>query len=155
MTQDSSLLLKLIVSDFKELTDDVLVPVLECNRRLNHLNLSGCSGLSIKTLTTIRTKCLDVSTLSFKECHWVPSASLEALFVERENLEVLDLTGCWELVDSTVVTLVMQNSRLRWLSLARIYGITEVAIVELANFCAELEYLDIQGCWRVTDSAIR
>ncbi len=155
MTQDSNLLQKLVLSDFKELTDSVIVPVLGRNPRLSHLNLSGCSGLTIKTLTAIRTKCVDVTTLSFKECHWVPSASLEALFVERENIEVIDLTGCWELVDNTIITLVTQNSRLRWLSVARIYGITEVAIVEVANFCPELEYLDIQGCWRVTDNAVR
>ena len=75
--------------------------------------------------------------------------------MERENLEVIDLTGCWELEDSTIVTLVTQNSRLRWLSLGRIYGITEIAIMELASFCPMLEHLDIQGCWRVTDNAIR
>ena len=47
------------------------------------------------------------------------------------------------------------NCRLTFLSIAKIYGISDAAILQVARSSPSLKHLNMQGCWRVTDNAVR
>jgi len=70
------------------------------------------------------------------------------------QLKEIDLTGCWELDDATVVQLALSFPRLASLRLGNIYSLTDQALRGLATYSRELVRLDLRGCWRVTDAGV-
>ena len=44
---------------------------------------------------------------------------------------------------------------LKYLSVAKIYGLTDYALTVLAREATCLHHLNVQGCWRITNSAIK
>ena len=49
--------------------------------------------------------------LILSDCHWVTSASLQYLASKQDNLMSINLTGCWELNDETIVDLLEKFKR--------------------------------------------
>ena len=47
------------------------------------------------------------------------------------------------------------SCRIKNLSLSKIYGLTDISIQFLAHNSKNLQLLNIQGCWRVTNDAVR
>jgi len=70
------------------------------------------------------------------------------------QLKEIDLTGCWELDDATVVQLALSFPRLASLRLGNIYSLTDQTLRGLATHSRQLERLDLRGCWRVTDAGV-
>merc|ERR1712012_479348 len=74
----------------------------------------------------------------------------KSTFTENSNqfqLREVDLTGCWELDDATVVKLAS-------ISLGNIYSLADLTLRGLATHSRQLERLNIRGCWRVTDAGV-
>ena len=70
------------------------------------------------------------------------------------QLKEIDLTGCWELDDATVVQLALSFPRLASLRVGNIYSLTDQTLRGLATYSRELARLDLRGCWRVTDAGV-
>ena len=70
------------------------------------------------------------------------------------QLKEIDLTGCWELDDATVVQVALSFPRLASLRLGNIYSLTDQTLRGLATYSRELARLDLRGCWRVTDAGV-
>ena len=70
------------------------------------------------------------------------------------ELREIDLTGCWELDDATVVQLALSFPHLSSLRLGNIYSLTDLTLRGLATHSRELARLDLRGCWRVTDAGV-
>lgn len=70
------------------------------------------------------------------------------------QLKEVDLTGCWELDDATVVQLALSFPRLASLRLGNIYSLTDQTLRGLATYSRDLARLDLRGCWRVTDAGV-
>jgi len=70
------------------------------------------------------------------------------------QLKEIDLTGCWELDDATVVQVAISFPRLASLRLGNIYSLTDQTLRGLATYSRELAQLDLRGCWRVTDKGV-
>lgn len=72
----------------------------------------------------------------------------------KSNLREIDLTGCWELNDDVIISLLSKFPSLRIIKLGKIYSITDHSLVGMARLCPGLHTLDITGCWRVTDQGV-
>lgn len=70
------------------------------------------------------------------------------------RLQEIDLTGCWELDDATVVKLLLSFPRLSSVKLGNIYSLTDLTLRGLASHSRCLVTLDIRGCWRTTDQGV-
>jgi hypothetical protein len=66
----------------------------------------------------------------------------------------INLTGCWELVDQTILQVLTSFRGLKYVSLANIYSLTDQTMRALAGYTSELTALDITGCWRITDQGM-
>merc|ERR1712055_659396 len=85
------------------------------------------------------------------------SGNDKSTFTENFNqfqLREVDLTGCWELDDATVVQLALSFPRLASLRLGNIYSLTDQTLRGLATYSRDLARLDLRGCWRVTDAGV-
>jgi len=81
----------------------------------------------------------------------------KSTFTDNSNqfqLREVDLTGCWELDDATVVQLAISFPNLASISLGNIYSLTDLTLRGLATHSRQLERLNIRGCWRVTDAGV-
>ena len=85
------------------------------------------------------------------------SGNDKSTFTDNSNqfqLREIDLTGCWELDDATVVQLAISFPNLASISLGNIYSLTDLTLRGLATHSRQLERLNIRGCWRVTDAGV-
>jgi F-box/leucine-rich repeat protein 15 len=70
-------------------------------------------------------------------------------------LEIVALSGCWEVDNECLITLVMSCPKITQLCVNGCYGITDTLLHILSRQLAELARLELDGCWRITNRAIR
>ena len=136
------------------LTNDLLLPVIANNPRLETVDLTGCLSLSGASVCSIGVRCQNLKYLSVRDCVWLVKDNLFTFFSQQRPLEYLDLTGCWNLDDDIIVSLVTSHPCLRYLQLGNLYGLTDESIHAVAHHCPHLVQLNISGCWRITDKSI-
>ena len=121
------------------------------------MDFSACSTISNKSLHVLAVVVASrLSRLVLRDCHWLSADSLINLSLKCVKLRHVDLAGCWDVADDSVVALVVNSGAcLETLSLSKIYGITDVSGVEIARRCKKLQALDLLGCWRVSDRTVK
>ena len=62
------------------------------------------NNFSSKSVVTLLGK--QLKRLVLKDCHWVTRASMEYMAHHQTSIITINLTGCWELVDKTIVQLL-------------------------------------------------
>jgi len=182
LTEHASSLRTLVLPGCKLLTDDLLRPLILASPRLTVLDLSDCHHLTSGILQTVTIRCPYLSRLLLRDCHWVSRISLKyhcehqgrqakPLQLPPVNrvgstvslpqpqpalyrLQEVDLTGCWELDDATVTSLIASFPRISIIRLGNIYSLTDITMKGLATHTRYLNVLDIRGCWRVTDQGM-
>ncbi|XP_061613072.1 F-box/LRR-repeat protein 15 isoform X1 [Phyllopteryx taeniolatus] len=137
------------------LTDKELLPVISRNRRLLTVDLSGCVGLTRRSLVAVSSNCVHLRRLAVARCDFVDGPLLCSLADRCGALRSLDLSGCCRLKDDAICYLAKKCARLTFLSLALNEKITDESVEEVAKNCRGLEHLDIRCCLRVRDRAIR
>jgi len=184
LTQHSTSLRILTLSGCKLLTDGLLRPLLISSPQLTSLDLSECHHLTSGILQTVTMRCPRLSKLILRDCHWVSRVALEYHCQHQgynlrpqffpslpadtrvdclqtnlqpeamHSLQEVDLTGCWELDDATVINLIESFPRLKVIRLGNIYSLTDKTLQALATHSRCLTELDIRGCWRTTDQGL-
>lgn len=181
LTQHATSLRILTLSGCKLLTDDLLRPLLMSSPQLTSLDLSECHHLTSGILQTMTMCCPRVNRLILRDCHWVSRISIDyhcqfqgkqagmslqnlpavnivsptpTSVIAMFKLQEVDLTGCWELDDNTVVKLIVSFPILSVIRLGNIYSLTDLTLRALATHTRNLAELDIRGCWRTTDLGI-
>jgi len=159
--QSSPLLTSLDLSECHHLTAAILQTVSVRCPRLARLVLSDCHWVSRTALV------YHCSHQGRQPGQGIKSSLPQLERVGRDNatskvasnlplyqLREIDLTGCWELDDATVVQLALSFPRLASLRLGNIYSLTDQTLRGLATHSRELARLDLRGCWRVTDAGV-
>jgi len=152
-------LISLDLSDCHHLTASILQTVSVRCQRLTRLILSDCHWVSRIALTYHCSQQGRQPGQGVKS--FLPalerSGNDKSTFTDNSNqfhLREVDLTGCWELDDATVVQLTISFPKLASISLGNIYSLTDLTLRGLATHSRQLERLNIRGCWRVTDAGV-
>lgn len=112
ITKDCTHLKTLILRGAKSwLTNDVFLPVVTSNPLLEKIDLTGCIALSGCTAYAIGANCPNLKHLSLRNCVWLSRDNLMSFIFNKRTIEYIDLSGCWNLDDETVVNLVQNSSR--------------------------------------------
>jgi len=156
MTGEATNLRWLDLTGCKCLTNDLVGPVLANNPNLETIDLSDCHHITPVSLQKMAVSCKKIKRLVLRNCHWVTRFSMEGLasHQSRHLLTTLNLTGCWELVDSTLNKILGHFQGIRYLSVCNIYSLTDQTMRAIASGCPDLVALDIRGCWRITDAGL-
>ena len=108
ITRDNTNLVHLNLRNAKDwLTDSVLCPVLKENHKIQSLDLTNCITISNSTLQILSMKCPHVQTLILRDCHWLSVEGLSTIALNLDQLEKIDITGCWNVNDESIILLVM------------------------------------------------
>jgi len=172
LCQGATCLRNLTLSGCKLLTDEILRPILKASSQLRSLDLSECHHLTSSILQTVTVRCPKISRLILRDCHWVSRTALDYHCTQQGKqagmgllpilaplervgsrplsptstnlyrLQEIDLTGCWELDDVTVVKLLMSFPRLSSVRLGNIYSLTDLTLRGLASHSREHDYPD-------------
>ncbi|XP_064621690.1 F-box/LRR-repeat protein 15-like isoform X2 [Lineus longissimus] len=136
------------------LTDVILVPFLESNPHLKHLDLTECSSVGNGSMHAVSLYSHKLKKLVLKDCHWLNGAALSGIAMSCMEMEYVDLTGCWTVNDEALVALLIHCKKIKCLSIGNIYGITDNSARYL-SMCGQLTHLNIRGCWRIGNETIR
>lgn len=98
---------KLILKNCKSsLTDKFLMPALERNQKIYHMDLSSCTSLSNHSMQTLATSCSStLRHLSLRDCVWASPEAVTNIGIHCNMLEFLDVSGCWHVNDETIATI--------------------------------------------------
>ncbi|KAL4240990.1 F-box/LRR-repeat protein 15 [Mactra antiquata] len=156
LTCDNESLIRLNLRNSKDwLTDELLIPVLKCNPKLQLLDLTNCTSVTNAVLQTTASFCTGIQKLLLRDCVWLSPEGVTVLGLYCKNLDTIDFSGCWNVNDESLTVLVSGCPKLRVIQLAKIYGLTDNSMMVLAKCSRQLYHLNIQGCWRITDDSIR
>eukprot|EP00061_Rhincodon_typus_P016726 g45089.t1 len=154
--KDNTVLHHLMVGSCSDwLTDSELLPVIGQNHHLEKVDITGCRGLSRRSLVALSLSCPNLQHLSLRQCDWVDPLSLRSLADRCCQLLSVDLTACKQLNDEAVCYLVRKCRKIRSLSLAVNANLSDISVQEVAKQCSELEHLDLTGCLRLRNECMR
>ncbi|KAL4558158.1 hypothetical protein LXL04_036356 [Taraxacum kok-saghyz] len=147
-------------------------------KHIVELNLSGCKGISDKSLQMVGdnyeclelldiTRCIKITDGGLQhimtKCSGLKSLNLYALssFTDEAykklsllgNLRFLDLCGAQNLSDEGVFS-IAKCKNIRTLSLTWCVRVTDVGVIAIAKGCTSLEYLSLFGIVGVTDKSL-
>jgi len=155
VSQDTHCLKAMMLRNAKSwLNNELLLPVIADNPRLEKLDLTGCISLTGASVYSIGVRCKQLKHLSLRDCVWLVRDNFLPFVSNPRNLEYLDMTGCWNIDDDLVVNMAAAHPCLKHLLLGNLYGLTDRAVVSVAHCCPALVQLNLKGCWRVTDQSI-
>ena len=100
-----------MVSGAKFLTNDSLKDIFNRHKNLETVDLSDCHSLTAMCLQPLAVQCRDLQRLILKDCHWVSRPSIEYIARHQTNLKSINLTGCWELGDQVIITLLQAHRK--------------------------------------------
>ncbi|XP_054727426.1 F-box/LRR-repeat protein 4 isoform X2 [Anastrepha obliqua] len=126
---------------------ELILTMLENNRKLKHLNLAFC-GIAVNmdaVAQHIGQYNQSLISLDLWKSRFLSSVGLEALS-KCHDLEEVDF-GCLREVSlgDSLKKLLLSCTKLKKLFLATVRGITDSDVENIANFCSNLEQLDLMG----------
>lgn len=89
------------------LSDQIFIPLLKNNPRLQLVDLTNVTSLTNSSMQVLAVNCLDLRTLILRECHWLSAEGLTVIALNCRELQSVDLTGCWNVNDDAITVLVM------------------------------------------------
>lgn len=175
---------------------DTLHGLLNGNQKLERLNLTGLAAATNATCDIIAESCTNLEVLQVSWCKQMDAQGIAAIvnacprlrdvraaelkgfdsidvaaaFFERNTLERLVLSGCSDITDAALQTIVhgvdpeidiltdlpvVSARALRHLDLSRCAQLTDRGVSALGPFVPNLEGLQISGCTSLTDLALQ
>jgi len=136
---------------------------------LEMFNVSWCTHMDARGIRTVVLGCSKLKDLRAGEVRGFNSIEVAHDIFETNNLERLVLSGCTDLTDEALQTMmsglepeidiltnipIVPTRKLRHLDLSRCSSLTSVGVKTLAHLVPELEGLQLSGCEALTDEAI-
>ncbi|XP_037931475.1 F-box/LRR-repeat protein 4-like, partial [Teleopsis dalmanni] len=127
---------------------DLLLTMLESNRKLKHLNLAFC-GVNVSmdvVAEQIATYNKQLISLDMWKSHYLSAVGLQALS-NCHDLEEVDFGWCLReaSLGDSLQNFIKSCPKLKKLFLATARGITDSDVRNIANICPNLEQLDLMG----------
>lgn len=136
---------------------------------LEMFNVSWCTHMDARGVRTVILGCPKLRDLRAGEIRGFGNLELAQDIFETNNLERLVLSGCSDLTDQALQTMLagqdpeldilsdvplVPTRKLRHLDLSRCTRLTSVGVKTLAHLVPELEGLSLSGCTALTDNAL-
>jgi F-box/leucine-rich repeat protein 2/20 len=136
---------------------------------LEMFNVSWCTHMDARGVRTVILGCPKLRDLRAGEIRGFNNLELAQDVFETNNLERLVLSGCADITDQALYTMVagqdpeldilteiplVPTRKLRHLDLSRCTRLTSVGVKALAHLVPELEGLSLSGCTALTDNAL-
>ena len=109
LTKNNTVLRSLVLKHGAKawLNEKKLLPVLRDNPGLSTVDFSNCTSIGNGCVQTLAETCKDnLRDLSLFECCWLSPEGALTLSTHCTALRRLDLTGCWQLTDDCIISLV-------------------------------------------------
>ena len=147
--------LNLSNSDVK---DEELIPLVQA-LDLTRLDLSWCTNLSDKALSTVVKRCRRLTTLSLRGCRQLTDSWLtdfSPFFLGKHiALTSIDLTECDNITDKGLSSIVNSCPNLSVLDLRLCRQITDIGMDAIARSCKHLTSLNLGDCQQISESALK
>ncbi|KAH8416365.1 hypothetical protein KR222_000736 [Zaprionus bogoriensis] len=136
---------------------ELLLSMLEGNRKLKHLNLAFC-GVSVNmdsVATHLATYNTQLVSLDMWKAHFLSARGLQSL-ARCQQLEELDLGWCLReaTLGDSLYQLLSNCPKLKKLFLSAVRGITERDLMHIATLGKNLEQLDLMGILNITHERV-
>ncbi|QSZ34933.1 hypothetical protein DSL72_007795 [Monilinia vaccinii-corymbosi] len=137
---------------------------------LTMFNVSWCTHMDALGLQLVIEGCPKLKDLRAGEVRGLDDEDLAQAIFETNRLERLVLSGCTELTDTILETMIhgkdpeldpftdapmVPQRKLRHLDLSRCSELTDAGVKSLAYLCRNLEGLQLSGCVGLTDGALQ
>ncbi|KAI0603002.1 hypothetical protein F4775DRAFT_7689 [Biscogniauxia sp. FL1348] len=137
--------------------------------QLESLNVSWCKHMDARGVKMVIRGCPKLKDLRAGEIKGFNNPDVAEAIFETNNLERLVLSGCMELDDDALKTMIhgvepevdiltdrpiVPPRKLRHLDLSRCSQLTDQGVKALGHFVPELEGLQLSGCTSLTDAAL-
>lgn len=123
----------------KGLSDDGTVHSLRHLRRLQCLNLSGCSQLTTKTFTAVARYNERLEDVTFSGCKHFLDEDLRQLFNSCSLMIRLDITGCRLLTEECLLEVLPRARGLRWLAVSAIPKLSAQGLARLRSLLPQVD----------------
>ncbi|KAF2502591.1 RNI-like protein [Lophium mytilinum] len=157
MIQGNRSLLALDVTGLENITDKTMEAVANNCIRLQGLNITNCKKITDKSLAEVARLCRHVKRLKFNGCSQLTDASIMAFALNCRHILEIDLHDCRLLEDESITALISEGPHLRELRLAHCSRITDNAFLRLPQEATydSLRILDLTDCGELQDAGVQ
>ncbi|KAL1600818.1 SCF ubiquitin ligase complex subunit [Paraconiothyrium brasiliense] len=157
MLQGNRSLLALDVTGLDSITDRSMFALAENAVRLQGLNITNCKKISDESLEAVAKSCRHLKRLKLNGCQQLTDRSIIAFARNCRYILEIDLHDCRNLEDESITTLITDGPHLRELRLAHCWRITDQAFLRLPQGITydALRILDLTDCTELQDAGVQ
>ncbi|KAI9812204.1 MAG: SCF ubiquitin ligase complex subunit [Pycnora praestabilis] len=149
-------LLALDISGLSSVTDHSLEAVADNCPRLQGLNITGCVNITDKAMIAVSENCRHIKRVKLNDCSELTDDSIISLATKCPQMLEIDLHGVKAITHLAVTSLIANGRHLRELRLAHCSLITDDAFLRLParrNY-ESLRILDLTACDQLEDDGV-
>ncbi|GAB7358207.1 hypothetical protein MBLNU230_g0359t1 [Neophaeotheca triangularis] len=144
---------RLTLTNCTKLTDWSIVPLVEGNRSLLALDVTGLQWLTDNTILTVAEHCLRLQGLNVTGCRAITDKSVVAIAKSCRHLKRLKFNNCHQLTDTAILTVAQHNTHLLEVDLYGLPNLESPSVTALLMSCPHLRELRLAHCLRIDDAA--
>ncbi|EME48904.1 hypothetical protein DOTSEDRAFT_142386 [Dothistroma septosporum NZE10] len=144
---------RLTLTNCCKLTDGSLQPLVNGNRSLLALDVTGLDQLTDRTMITVADNCLRLQGLNVTGCKKLTDASIVAVARNCRHLKRLKFNNCVQLTDTSIMTVANHSTHLLEVDFYGLQNIENPSITTLLMSCQHLREMRLAHCSRINDSA--
>lgn len=144
---------RLTLTNCSKLTDMSLQPLIDGNRSLLALDITGLLQVEDKTMMTVADNCLRLQGLNVTGCKSLTDESITAVARNCRHLKRLKFNNCSKLTDKSILTIANHSTHLLEIDLYGLQKLESPAITALLTSCRHLREMRLAHCSFVDDSA--
>jgi len=144
---------RLTLTNCVKLTDLSIQPLIDGNRSLLALDVTGLDQLTDRTMVTVADNCLRLQGLNVTSCKRLTDASISAVARSCRHLKRLKFNHCPQLTDNSIMTIAAYSTHLLEIDLFGLTNLESPAVTALLTSCPHLREMRLAHCSRINDSA--
>ncbi|KAJ4304690.1 SCF ubiquitin ligase complex subunit [Kalmusia sp. IMI 367209] len=144
---------RLTLTNCTKLTDLSLTAMLQGNRSLLALDVTGLDSITDRSMFALAENAVRLQGLNITNCKKITDDSLEAVAKSCRHLKRLKLNGCQQLTDRSIIAFARNCRYILEIDLHDCRNLEDESITTLMTDGPHLRELRLAHCWRVTDQA--
>ena len=137
-----------------KISDKGIISISTKCKQLEELDLTLCIEISIKGIKALSENCGNMKHLVSKGLHLRDDA-VELIANGCSQLELLDLTNCYQITDQSLGVLSLKWKSLRVLNIEECFKISDVGIETISTDGSLLNELSLAGCQNITSKTLK
>ena len=137
-----------------KITDEGIISISTKCKKLEELDLTLCIEISVKGIKALSENCGNLKHLVLKGLHLGDDA-VQWIANGCSQLELLDLTNCYQITDQCLGVLFVKCKFLRVLNIEECFKISDVGIETITTDGSLLNELSLAGCQNITSKTLK